>query len=537
MRSKRSGYIKNLLAPCFVFSAVAGTVTGALVFLFKILSSAVIGASTAVYGYFRENIALIPVLLVGAALIGFFSWLILRWASECRGGGIPTAVAALRGLIPFKWLKSAFIMPLSALLTFFCGVPLGNEGPCVQMGTAIGKGTVQILGRKKIAWKRYIMTGGACAGFASATGAPITGILFAIEEAHRRFSPLLFMVASISVVASQVTMELLCALSGTDSRMFPELIIAEELPLKFLWAALTVGLAAGICAIFFTKAYVKISKLVSEKLSALPLILKIIAVFLMTAVLGTISSDFIGSGHSLMESLIEGHGVWYFIIICFFVRAALLMFANNTGVTGGLFVPTLAFGAMIGALCGKAMLALGIIEARFYPLLVVIGMVSFLAASSRTPIAALVFAVEALCGLSNILPVGIGVTIAFLVIETAGVECFNDTVIETKVDKQNAGKTAQIFDMRLTVSADTFVVGKEIRDILWPSTCVVLSVDKNQDAPLQSGIGVGDVLHVHYRSYYPDHTYGELEALVGAQDGKITANVHMAGENHQVPEL
>ncbi|MBR4013425.1 MAG: chloride channel protein, partial [Clostridia bacterium] len=181
--------------------------------------------------------------------------------------------------------------------------------------------------------------------------------------------------------------------------------------------------------------------------------------------------------------------------------------------------------------------ALGIIEARFYPLLVVIGMVSFLAASSRTPIAALVFAVEALCGLSNILPVGIGVTIAFLVIETAGVECFNDTVIETKVDKQNAGKTAQIFDMRLTVSADTFVVGKEIRDILWPSTCVVLSVDKNQDAPSQSGIGAGDVLHVHYRSYYPDHTYGELEALVGAQDGKITANVHMAGENHQVPEL
>jgi H+/Cl- antiporter ClcA len=159
-----------------------------------------------------------------------------------------------------------------------------------------------------------------------------------------------------------------------------------------------------------------------------------------------------------VDSLIEGHGVWYFIIICFLVRAVLLMFANNTGVTGGLFVPTLAFGALIGALCGKAMLALGIIEVRFYSLLIVIGMVSFLAASSRTPITALVFAVEALCGLSNILPVGIGVTIAFLVIETAGVECFNDTVIETKVDKQNAGKTAQIFDMRLTVSADTFVV-------------------------------------------------------------------------------
>ena len=71
-----------------------------------------------------------------------------------------------------------------SLLSFLMGVPLGNEGPSVQIGTAVGRGTTRIALRKRFAWDRYSMTGGACAGFAVATGAPISGILFAVEEAH-----------------------------------------------------------------------------------------------------------------------------------------------------------------------------------------------------------------------------------------------------------------------------------------------------------------------------------------------------------------
>ena len=77
-------------------------------------------------------------------------------------------------------------MIVNSYIAFFTGLPLGNEGPSVLIGTALGRGTNNLFNRTP-AWDRYVMTGGAAAGFAVATGAPATGIIFALEEVHKRF--------------------------------------------------------------------------------------------------------------------------------------------------------------------------------------------------------------------------------------------------------------------------------------------------------------------------------------------------------------
>ena len=537
MRENRSGYIKNLLIPCVAFSALAGMITAIVVFIFKIASVFIINISEWIYLAVRQHPVYLPALLSGAAVMGALSWLILRNDSCCRGGGIPTAVASLRGFAPIKWIKSAFLLPVSALITFFVGIPLGNEGPCVQMGTAIGEGTVRVTGGKRNqAWRRYIMTGGSCAGFSAATGAPVTGILFAVEEAHRRFSPMLFMVASVSVLAGQLTTEVLSRVSGFDTSLF-HFRVEGELSLRYMWIPIIVGILCGINAILFTRSYRICRKLLNGRLNKSPFIVQLIVIFTATAAVGFFSPSSIGSGHSEIDMLINGGGVWYALIICFAVRALLLIFANNIGVTGGLFVPTLAFGAIIGALCGKGLSALGIIGAEQYGVIVVIGMASFLAAASRTPITAVVFAAEALCGFAHILPVAIGVATSYVVIEIVGIEAFNDTVIETKIEKAHKGKEPIIFDVYLSVKPNSFVVEKEIRDVLWPPTCVVLGVEKNDKAKSSVGISEGDVLHVHYQSYSPHETFEELERLVGIQSDDVRLHVHTGGANHQVPEI
>ena len=535
MRNNRSGYIKNLLLPCFCLSAVAGVVTAVIIFIFKIISSAVISLSGNIYGFVRANYTYLPALIIGAALVGLLAALLLRHAHDCRGGGIPTAVAALRGLVQFNWVKSIFIIPVSALLSFLCGVPLGNEGPCVQMGTAVGKGTVRLAGKKNSAWSRYIMTGGACAGFAVATGAPITGVLLAVEEAHRRFSPMLFMVASISVVFGEITMQLLGELFGVRVDMF-ELTVDTVLPLKYMWIPLLVGLICGICAIFFTRVYRAVRGLLHGRLAKIPFTLKVVIIFVAVAAVGFFSADSIGSGHDLTEKLLHSDGMRYILIAVLLVRALLLIFSNNVGVTGGLFIPTLTFGAIIGAVCADGLHLLGIMGEEYFAITVVVGMSAFLAASSPTPVTACVFAIEVLCVPDNVLPVAVGVTIAFLVIEIIGIEGFNETVIESKVETSRKGRSAEVFDVHLTVKPGAFVVEKEIRDILWPPTCVVLSVVKNTEATTKVGIADGDVLHVHYRTYDAEATFAELETLVGAQDVDVGIKVHTVGDNHTVPE-
>lgn len=540
-KNNRTNFIKNILVPCFLLSAVTGVLTGGLIFLFKLVAGSVISFSNGVYAFVRENPVYLPAAIIAAAVIGVVVTLVLRYARDCRGGGIPTAVASVRGLIPMRWVQGIFTLFGSSLLTYLCGVPLGNEGPSVQMGTAVGKGTTDVLAKKNLAWEKYIMTGGACAGFAAATGAPLTGILFALEEIHRRFSPMIFMAASVSVLTGSVTQELLCELFGSrlgvGAHMF-DFNISAVLPLKYLWAPVVVGAVCGICAAAFTKLY-KLIRSVGKRYSGRVVSwIKIPAIFAVVALLGFFGSDFTGSGHSICERLLEGkESIWYMLIAAFVVRALLMITANTEGVSGGVFLPILTFGAIVGALIAEAMVAVGAVGSEYYAILVAVGMASFLAVASRTPITAIAFSVEALCGVANVLPVAIGVVVGYLMIETLGIPSFNDTIMEAKIELENKGKTPYIISTHLTVRGGSFAVGKEVRDILWPPTCAVLSVDRSNSSSVGGpGLCEGDILHVHYQTYDREATLEVFEHILGEQDAARRIMTHEGTDTHIVPE-
>ena len=540
MNQNKRTYVKNILFPCLLVSSVAGIFTGVIIFLFKLCATEVIHLSEFLYHAVRQTPALLPLLIIGAALIGLLATLILKYEPSARGGGIPSAIAILRDLISFHWLKNIIAVFASAMLTYLGGVPLGTEGPSVQMGTAAGRGVSRLFCKNSSAWDRYVMTGSACAGFSCATGAPITGIFFAFEEAHRRFSLPLFLAVASSVVAGYATTNLLCNIADLPIRIF-DYTIDRALPLHHIWVAIAIGVISGIAAILFTKLYELIGKYISNHLSKLSLYIRIPTVFALTALIGFASAQLIGTGHGLIETLLEGNGLWYMFLICLAVRAILLIVANSNGISGGLFIPTLAFGALIGAFCANLFIGLGLIGREHYVIMLSIGMATYLAASSRTPLMAIAFAAEALGCITNLLPVITGVNFACLIIEAAHVACFTDTVIETRVKQERAGKTATVIDEHVTVAEGAFVIEKEIHDILWPPTCTILSVSKAQvySAYDDGGLQPGDVLHLHYITYDPDKTHAQLEALVGKQKNKTdpTARIHVADENHQVPQL
>lgn len=538
MKKNRATYIKESLIPCLGLSMIAGILTGALIFLFKLACTAVIRLSTQIYDAVRANPIYLPLLILGAAVIGLLAALILKYEPSSRGGGIPTAIAILRGVISFHWLKNLLALFSSAMLTYLCAVPLGTEGPSVQMGTALGKGTVRIFAKKNLAWERYIMTGGACAGFASATGAPLSGIFFAFEEAHRRFSPMIFLSAATAVFSGYAVSEHLCSLVGMQSKLF-HLNLIPTLPIRYIWIAIVIGIISGVIGIVLTKAYQYFKKLNEKAFLKKALWIKIPIIFVATALIGFASSNLIGTGHSLIENLFEGNGIWYLLLLYLAVRALLLILSTTSGVTGGLFIPSLAFGALIGALIANVLIALELMPREYYILAVTIGMTSFLSAFSRTPITAIAFAIEALGGFSNMLPMIAGVTFAYLTIEVAAVTAFSEAVVESKEEKENKGKTATIIDEHVTVHNGAFAVDKEIRDILWPPTCTVLSVERN---PIYSAIGdstihPGDVLHLHYRTYDTVKSRTLIESIVGTQTADSDAKTHVADKNHQVPQL
>lgn len=525
MHTRLYHHIKNLLLPCLVFSMAVGFLSAIFVTAFKLAAETVIHLSTTIYGAVRANPVWLPLLVIGAALVGIGAVLVLSLSHSCRGGGIPTAVVAIRGIISFKWIAGIFVLPFSALLTFIGGLPLGTEGPCVQMGTAIGDGVIKCFGAKKHkGWRRYIMTGGASAGFSIATSAPITAILFSMEELHKRFSPLLLTISSLSVMFAQIAVQILGALGIPTGGLF-HLPQIGAISLKFLFVPLLVGVVCGACSALFTRLYHLIDHAMHRLLKKVPVKFVLPIIFAAVAAVGFFIPEVMGSGHSLVDALFDTQMVWYLLVLVFLLRAALMMISNTAGATGGVFLPTLAFGGLIGSLCAKGLMALGWIENDLYLLVVVLGITSFLGATSRIPITACVFAIEALGGINNVLAIIIATVTAYLVVEMSGLEDFTDSVIAAKVRSIKKGKTPTVVETTLTVKEGAFVIGKEVRDVLWPNACVVVSFERAQQNRGEVGIAEGDMITVYYKTYDPAATRKEFKILVGEQtEQEITLN-------------
>ena len=515
MKNFNVNYLKNIVAPALIFSFITGSLTGTIIVFYRLAASGVIHLSESIYSMLGQKLYLIPIALAVLALLAYATCYAYKKAPNLKGGGIPTSIGILRGLISFKWLRNIIGVWAISLSTFLVGVPLGNEGPCVQMGTAIGRGTVRTLAKKNAAWDRYVMTGGACAGFTAATNAPISGIMFAIEEAHQRISPMILMVAFISVMFSTLAIRILCPLVGLQPDLFPGLEEkVKTLELSELWIAAVIGLVIGLAASAFLKYYKLMAKLVNGKLANVRLEVKVMLIFVLTLGFGLISYSFIFyRDYDDKESLISE-------ITVDSARELL-----ETGdITGGMFLPIIALSAIISSLLGRIMITLGIISSEYYSVIIVLGIAACISGMMKCPLTAIVFSLEALFCTENILPVIVSAALAYFVTEVFNAKSINETVIERRTKEINAGKTPVVIDTFVTVKASTFAIGKQIRDIFWPCNLFVLSIKHSEKAGAvvdtngDKTIREGDILHVRYSCYDEEEAKRELLAIVGQQE-------------------
>lgn len=526
MRLKKVGnYIVNLVVPAILLGFLVGTLTSAFVTLFKFLAGYAINLSQACYGLIRRMPYLIPVALIVFFLLGLLIYHVNKRVADIKGGGIPTSIGILRGILTFKWLRTLIGVVLMSLLSFLIGVPLGNEGPSVQIGTAVGRGTTRIVLRKRFAWDRYSMTGGACAGFAVATGAPISGILFAIEEAHQRISPTIMMVASSSVVFASITNHLLCPLFGVSPKLF-HISEIKALQLSQLWIPLLVGLVVGLFGVAMLKYYDLISVLFKKKLAKVPGYVKIFIILSLTLIAGVFSFSGISTGHMLIEELLFSSPSALVLISLLVIRTTLTLSANANGITGGMFLPVLAIGALVSSLLGKGLVMLGL-DSSLMTVIVILGMVACLSGVVKTPLTAIVFAVEALACWDNIIPVIIVSLVAYFVCEAFGVKSINDRALEEKVEEQSEGKEPLVVNEKIEIQNGSFAVGKQIRDIFWPANLFVLSVKKAESSNAEldghggKELGIGDILTIQYSTLDIEQTKKELEAIAGTQAKEV----------------
>lgn len=513
-------YAINFIFPAMVFGAISGTATAIIVLLYKLCAVHIIGVSEKIYGFIGTYPFVAPVLVAlmfGAAALYAF---VYKKHPNLKGGGIPTSINMLRGTIRFKWIENVFGVFVMSLVSFFFGVPLGNEGPSVQMGTAIGKGSVSLFAKKHRAWSRYAMTGGACAGFSVATGSPVSGIMFALEEAHQRISPTILTVSSVSVIFAKLTSEALAPFLGISTRLFPQLTLST-IGIKNVWIPLVIGISVGLFAVVFLKYYGFISHLMKKTAKTMPMYIRVFIILSLTLVAGAVSYSFISTGHELILQLLEVKYGIVMLLMLLAVRSTLTLCANTCGITGGIFLPILALGALLSSVIATVCTSVFSLSGELYGLMLVLGICACISSMMKMPLTAVIFSLEALSCHDNILSVIIVATVSYMITELFEAKSINDSVIEHRnhqVDK-NEKRVKEAF---VTVMPSSFAVKKQIRDILWPRNLFVLSVKHASNEAIvdehgSSELHEGDVLHLRYSTTDEEYTRTEIISIVGDQ--------------------
>ncbi|MGA9980799.1 MAG: chloride channel protein [Candidatus Sulfotelmatobacter sp.] len=326
-----------------------------------------------------------------------------------RGSGVNQTKAALyiyNGYIPLRTGVGKFI---TAALAIGSGHSLGPEDPSLQIGASLASalGRRMRLSRDRM---RLIAPVGAAAGLAAAFNAPISAVLFVIEEVIGRWTAGILGSVVLSAVSSVVVMRWFL---GSES-MFRIPAVQLERPSELI-AYSVLGVVGGLASVGFCSGIATLRPLCK----ALPRWTQYFQPALAGLLIGIIAvlgaPQVMGAGYEYIDEAMHGQFTWQVLAILAGLKIIATLLSFVSGTPGGMFAPTLFIGAMLGAAVGGA-------EHVLFPHLsgspgtyALVGMGVLFAGFLRAPMTSVFMVLEVSGNYSIILPVLIANTFAYLV--------------------------------------------------------------------------------------------------------------------------
>ena len=353
--------------------------------------------------------------IVTPAAGGLCAGLILYWGLRIVGrqgtSNLLEVVVAGDGRLPFR---TAFIKFLSSLVTIGSGGSIGREGGIVQLSATLASKWGQLA--KWPPYRLRMLVGcGAASGIAAAYNAPISGAVFASLIVLGNFSMNLFApVVCASVVAATVSRTFFGINPWYTVPPF-DFTRVDQLP----WFVL-LGVFAGAVGALFLKMlhgsedlFAKMKVPVFVRLTIGGLIVGVIAVrfpevwgngYEATKSLLSDPNELLREPTGLTHGLTTEHMLLLFLLGLLLAKLLATLATVGSGAVGGVFTPTLFLGASLGAWFGTSLHALHFGADLPVAAFTVVGMGSMLAATTRSPLLAIIMIFEISLDYSIMLP-------------------------------------------------------------------------------------------------------------------------------------
>ena len=349
-------------------------------------------------------------LLLAPSLAGLaIAILTIHVFPAARGSGVNQTKAALYifdGYIPFKTAIGKFI---AASVAIGAGHSLGPEDPSLQIGAALAStiGRRMKLSRDRM---RLLAPIGAAAGLAAAFNAPISAVLFVIEEVIGRWTAGILGSVVLSAVSSVVVMR---SFLGSES-LFRVPPVELRRPSELIAYAI-LGIIGGFASIAFSSGISALRPRCRNMPQWTQYFQPAVAGLLIGLIAMLGAPQVMGAGYEYMDEAMHGQFTWQFLAILAGLKIIATLLSFVSGTPGGMFAPTLFIGAMLGAAVGGAEHALlphFQYTAGTYAL---VGMGVLFAGFLRAPMTSVFMVLEVSGNYTIIVPVIVANTFAYVI--------------------------------------------------------------------------------------------------------------------------
>src|ERR1700688_5029616 len=322
-----------------ILSLVIGALTGLVVVAFIVLTER-LGMRLYPVGGAPWRRLLFPV--AGSLVIGY---LLYRYFPNARGSGVPQTKAALfarEGRITLRTVLGKFFC---TSVTLASGIPLGREGPSVQVGAGMGSVLGRALGLSTQQVKKLIPVG-AAAAIAAAFNTPLAAVLFSLEEI---MGDLHAPVMGAVVLASATAWMVLRVFLG-DHPLFkvPQYQLVH--PAEFaIYAVL--GVAGGGVSALFTKLLLA-TRARFLRFPHTTIWFQPVAGGLLVGLIGWFVPQVLGVGYGYVGDALNGSMAFKMMLLLVVLKLLTVTTSYASGNAGGIFGPALFIGAMLGGVVG-----------------------------------------------------------------------------------------------------------------------------------------------------------------------------------------